>query len=87
VSTNGRRKPPRPRIEVEGTTATPEEGAAIAAALERFLAETAPAPEPAAIESRWQRAALVEGVMARRRPFPPDPGSGFAPVDPRVLRG
>jgi hypothetical protein len=38
-----------------------EEGAAIVAALERFLSETAPArSEPPA--SRWQRAALREGV-------------------------
>ena len=71
---------------MEGTTATPEEAAAITAALERFLADTAPAPEPVALESRWQRAALIEGVSARRRPFPPDPGSGLPPVDPRLLR-
>ena len=72
---------------MEGTPATPDEGAAIAAALERFLVETAPASEPAAVESRWQRAALIEGVTAKRQPFPPQPGSGFPPVDSRVLRG
>ncbi|MEK6252026.1 MAG: hypothetical protein AABM43_08810 [Actinomycetota bacterium] len=38
-----------------------QEGAAIVAALEQFLAETAPAPATAE-ESRWQQAALVEGV-------------------------
>ena len=38
-----------------------EEGAAIVAALEQFLAETAPAPAAAA-PSRWQQAALRDGV-------------------------
>jgi hypothetical protein len=61
VSKNGNRKPPRPRIELIGGNPTDEEGAAIMAALEKFLAETAPAPA-AAPESRWQRAALDEGV-------------------------
>jgi hypothetical protein len=58
---NGKRRPPRPRIEIQSATASPEEAAAIAAALERFLWETAPAPRPAEM-SRWQRAALREGV-------------------------
>ena len=70
VSSNGRRRPPRPRIELASTAATPEEAAAIVAALERFLAETAPAPSPAAAFNRWQRAALQEGVNARTGPFP-----------------
>jgi hypothetical protein len=38
-----------------------EEGAAVVAALEQFLAETAPEPAPKT-QSRWQRAALLEGV-------------------------
>jgi hypothetical protein len=43
----------------------PEEAAAIAAAVERFVAETAPeAPERPAI-SPWTRAALLEGVGAQ----------------------
>src|SRR5262249_52811750 len=58
---NGRRKPPRPQIEIQSTSASPEEAAAIAAAIERFLWETAPAPGPAP-RSRWQEAALREGV-------------------------
>jgi hypothetical protein len=61
MSANGSRKPPRPRIELVAGNPSEQEGAAIVAALERFLAETAPAPA-AAPESRWQRAALVEGV-------------------------
>jgi len=43
-----------------------DEAAAIAAAIERFRAETAPAPggDEEAI-SPWQRAALLEGVSAK----------------------
>jgi hypothetical protein len=61
MGANGSRKPPRPRIEMLGGNPTDEEAAAIVAALEQFLAETAPAPQPAP-ESRWLRAALWEGV-------------------------
>jgi hypothetical protein len=46
-------------------SASPEEAAAIAAAVERFAAETAPeVPETAPI-SPWTRAALLEGVGAQ----------------------
>lgn len=62
MSSNGKRRPPRPRIEMGSVSATPEEAAAIAAALEQFLIETAPAPPAAERVSRWQRAALLEGV-------------------------
>jgi hypothetical protein len=61
---NGKGRPPRPQIEIQSAAASPDEAAAIAAALERFLRETAPAPQ-AAPPSRWQRAALREGVSAR----------------------
>ena len=64
MARNGKQSPPRPRIEVQGTAATPDEAAAIAAALERFLWETAPAPGQAVV-SRWQQAALKEGVSSR----------------------
>jgi hypothetical protein len=64
MARNGKQSPPRPRIEIQSVTATPDEAAAIAAALERFLWETAPAPRPAEV-SRWQQAALAEGVGAR----------------------
>jgi hypothetical protein len=62
---NGKQSPPRPQIEIQSATASPEEAAAIAAALERFLWETAPAPRSAAPGSRWQETALKEGVSAR----------------------
>jgi hypothetical protein len=47
-------------------TPSEDEAAAIAAAIERFRAETAPAPvvEEDAI-GPWQRAALLEGVSAK----------------------
>jgi hypothetical protein len=66
MGTNGERRPPRPRIEISAPTASPTEAAAIAAALEQFLADTAPAAAPAAAISRWQAAALREGVDARQ---------------------
>jgi hypothetical protein len=67
VATNGKRRPPRPRIELVSGGASESEAAAIAAAIEQFLADTAPAPglsgPPA---SAWQRAALEEGISARQ---------------------
>jgi hypothetical protein len=62
VSRNGRRHPARPRIEVRHGAATPEETAAIAAAIEQFLRDTAPAPAPAHGLSPWLRAALFEAT-------------------------
>ena len=64
MTTDGKRRPPRPRIEILTGGASESETAAIAAALERFLAETAPTPEPGGPQSRWLRAALEEGVSA-----------------------
>ena len=61
---NGKGQPPRPRIEIQSSTASPDEAAAIAAAIERFLWETAPPPQ-ATPKSRWQEAALREGVSVR----------------------
>jgi hypothetical protein len=63
MSRNGKHTPRRPRIEVRQSAASPEEAAAIAAAIEQFLRDTAP-PPAAAGEPRdpWMRAALFEGV-------------------------
>ena len=64
---NGRRKPPRPKIELVSTAASATEAAAIAAAIEQFLIDTAPPPaagRPA--QSPWLRAALEEGISARQ---------------------
>ena len=64
---NGSRRPPRPRIELLGSGASEAEAAAIAAAIEQFLADTAPAPlPPSPPRSAWQRAALEEGISARQ---------------------
>jgi hypothetical protein len=59
-SLNGRQRPARPRIELAATAnASPEEAAAIAAAIEGFLRDTAPAPTaPRPTVSPWARAAL-----------------------------
>jgi hypothetical protein len=47
--------------------ANADEAAAIAAAIQQFVAETTPAAgAPEETESPWQRAALLEGVNARR---------------------
>lgn len=52
--------------------ASPEEAAAVVAALERFMRETAPAPAPVAPgPNPWQLAALNEGVS--RQPELPLP--------------
>jgi hypothetical protein len=48
------------------TPADPAEAAAVVAAIERFLAETAPQPEAAADRADpWQRAALLEGIRSK----------------------
>jgi hypothetical protein len=47
-------------------SASPAEAAAIAAAVERFLAETAPAAPAGEAVDPWTRAALLEGVSAKR---------------------
>jgi len=66
MGANGSRRPPRPRIEVVSATASESEAAAIVAALERFLADTAPVAKAVPPPSRWQRAALEEGISARQ---------------------
>ena len=64
MSRNGKQRPQRPRIEIQ-QAASPAEAAAIAAAIEQFLRDTAPPPEPAEEVSRWQQAALREAVGLR----------------------
>jgi hypothetical protein len=81
VARNGRNHPRRPRIQIAQSSASPAEAAAIAAAIEQFLHDTA--PPPAAAEKRinpWLRAGLFEGVgRAASDPSPwgdPDPWGG-----------
>jgi hypothetical protein len=53
----------RPKLTIVAPNAAPEEAAAVVAALERFMRETAPAPAPPSpARSRWQQTALEEGI-------------------------
>ena len=54
----------RPRLELHGSSASPEEAAAVIAAIEQFLRDTAPplAPEVSERPSPWVSTARVEGV-------------------------
>lgn len=78
MARNGKQTPRRPRIEIRQSAASPEEAAAISAAIEQFLRDTAPPPStegPRA--SPWLRAALYEG--AGLDPDGPSPwGDGVA---------
>jgi len=52
-----------PRLKLIAPSASPEEAAAVVAALERFMRATAPAPTAAAERSDpWRRVAILEGV-------------------------
>ena len=62
----------RPQLEIVAPSASPEEAAAVVAALERFMRETAPAPvAPEPPPNPWQRAALLEATG--REPDGPTP--------------
>jgi hypothetical protein len=64
----------RPQLKLVAPSASPEEAAAVVAALERFMRATAPAPTPAQKRSdRWQRAAMLEGVERDSQPDVSDP--------------
>ena len=53
----------RPRLELRGSTASPEEAAAVIAAIEQFMRDTsAPVATEPEGPSPWVRAALLEGV-------------------------
>ena len=60
---NGKQSPARPRIEVR-QAASPEEAAAIAAAIEQFMRDTAPPTTPPGglAMSPWLRAGLYAGT-------------------------
>jgi hypothetical protein len=62
----------RPKLTIVAPDASPEEAAAVVAALERFMRETAPTPAaPLPKRNPWLDVALHEGVM--RQPMPPAP--------------
>jgi hypothetical protein len=53
----------RPPVQIVTPSASPEEAAAVMAAVDRFLRTTTPpAPETAPATNPWQRAARLEGV-------------------------
>jgi len=53
----------RPQLRIVAPSASPQEAAAVIAALERFMRETAAAPAaPAPRPDPWLRAALHEGT-------------------------
>jgi hypothetical protein len=62
----------RPKLEIVAPTASPEEAAALVAALEQFMRDTAPPPVPAGpVRNPWARAALLEATG--REPAEPSP--------------
>lgn len=53
----------RPKLTLLGHSASPEEAAAVVAAIEQFLRDTTPPPAPAGeAESGWVHAARLEAV-------------------------
>lgn len=53
----------RPRLTLHGSSASPDEAAAVISAIEQFLRDTAPPPAPPAPRDEpWVRAARLEGV-------------------------
>jgi hypothetical protein len=66
----------RPKVELVAPGASPEEAAAVVAALEQFLRDTAPPPAPATPRrSPWTRAARLEAVGL-------DPGDPWGDGEP-----
>jgi hypothetical protein len=64
----------RPQLKIIAPSASPEEAAAVVAAVERFMRDLAPVPAPAVEHPNpWLEAALHEGV--RRMPELPPPWS------------
>jgi hypothetical protein len=64
----------RPKLELIAPSASPAEAAAIVAALERFMRDTAPRlAQPAQQLDPWLRAAMLEGVAREGPVDEPDP--------------
>jgi hypothetical protein len=63
----------RPELKLVAPSASPEEAAAIVAALERFIRDTAPVAPPEPAPDLWHRAAILEGVSRE------DPGDSGDP--------
>jgi hypothetical protein len=82
MASNGKQHPRRPQIEIRQSATSPEEAAAIAAAIERFLHDTAPAPSAATGHtlSPWLEAGLLEGTGREPRHGAPWGKLGVAPL-------
>ncbi|MCW3031893.1 MAG: hypothetical protein QOK19_1897 [Solirubrobacteraceae bacterium] len=64
----------RPQLELIAPSASPEEAAAVVAALERFMRATSPAITPAPQgPDPWTRAALIEAVTRAEQGDDRDP--------------
>jgi hypothetical protein len=64
----------RPKLELIAPSASPTEAAAIVAALERFMRDTAPRlAQPVQQTDSWLRAAMLEGVAREGLHDEPDP--------------
>jgi hypothetical protein len=64
----------RPKLELIAPSASPSEAAAIVAALERFMRDTAPRLVPPGERlDPWTRAAMLEGVARESPADVPDP--------------
>jgi hypothetical protein len=62
----------RPKLTIVAPDASPEEAAAVVAALERFMRATAPTPAPPTPRpNAWQQAALHDGVSRVPDATPP----------------
>ena len=67
----------RPRLELHGSSASPEEAAAVMAAIEQFLRDTTPPPAPAEEPvNPWIRAARLEAVERDPGMTNPQPARG-----------
>jgi len=65
----------RPQLELIAPSASPAEAAAIVAALERFMRDTAPRlAEPVQRADPWLRVAMLEGVARDIYGSPPPGG-------------
>ncbi len=67
----------RPALTLIAPSASPVEAAAVVAALERFMRDTAPAPAAAQPRDPWQRAARMLAVG--HEPGAPSPWGGQHP--------
>jgi hypothetical protein len=64
----------RPQLKLISQSASPEEAAAVVAAVERFMRATAPALALAAEPAEpWRRAAILEGVERESQSGAADP--------------